>query len=254
MFLLNMYQRQLKYLDLILKNNKVPHAFLFYGRDAVYLKETAKDFLARLNEAEYTPAIKAEVHPDTLFVKRQADKKDIAIAQVRSVKDFSARTPLILKKKGVFIEEAQYLNEESWNALLKTLEEPSASTLIFLISGDLNSIPKTITSRVLTLPFQASADNLAKPAFGNDDIILSKLAGLEKLALAERFDLAKELAEAENKLEILDAWLIRWRSKLISAKDKATALKIENVAKTKNILATTNANPRLVLENLFLDL
>ena len=96
------YQRQLKYLDLILKNNKVPHAFLFYGRDAVYLKETAKDFLAQLNEAEHAESIKAEIHPDTLFVKRQPDKKDIAIAQIRAVKDFSARTPLTLRKKGIF--------------------------------------------------------------------------------------------------------------------------------------------------------
>ena len=249
-----MYQRQLKYLDLILENNKVPHAFLFYGRDAVYLKNIAKDFLARLNEAGYAESIKAEIHPDTLFVKRQADKKNIAIAQVRAVKDFSARTPLTLKKKGVFIEEAQYLNEESWNALLKTLEEPSASTVIFLISADLNSIPKTITSRVLILPFQASADNLTKLASGNSDIILSKLAGLEKLTLAERFDLAEKLAEHENKVEILDAWLVKWRCELVLAKDKSIALKIENVAKTKNILATTNANPRLVLENLFLNL
>ena len=38
------YTRQLKYLDLVLKNNKVPHALLFYGTDFIYQKNLAKDF------------------------------------------------------------------------------------------------------------------------------------------------------------------------------------------------------------------
>ena len=180
----NQYTRQLKYLDLILRNNKVPHAFLFYGRDTAYQKELAKSFLAQLNGQEFEVKIKTEVHPDTFFIRRLPDKKDITIAQVRDARNFVSRTPLSLIKKGVFIEEAQHLNEEAWNALLKTLEEPVSNTIIFIISSSVKDIPLTIISRVVSLPF-LSADFVLPEA--KDGIILSKLAKLESLSVAERF-------------------------------------------------------------------
>ncbi|MBI2052399.1 MAG: hypothetical protein HYT38_01830 [Candidatus Sungbacteria bacterium] len=242
-----MYSRQLKYLDLILRNNKVPHAFLFYGRDMAYQKELAKSFLSQLNDQASEAKIKAGVHPDTFFIRRRPDKKDITIAQVRDARNFVARTPLSLIKKGVFIEEAQYLNEEAWNALLKTLEEPVSNTIIFIISSSAKDIPATIISRVVSLPF-SSPDFVLPEA--KDGIILSKLAKLESLSAAERFNLADDLAKKESLAEIMDHWLVALRTDMLAG--KLSSDKLEAAATTRNVLLSTNANVRLALESLFL--
>ncbi|MBI4118709.1 MAG: hypothetical protein HY452_00395 [Parcubacteria group bacterium] len=242
-----MYSRQLKYLDLILRNNKVPHAFLFYGRDMAYQKELAKSFLSQLNNQEFEVKIKAGVHPDTFFIRRLPDKKDITIAQVRDARNFVARTPLSLIKKGVFIEEAQHLNEEAWNALLKTLEEPVSNTIIFIICSSVKNIPATIISRVVSLPFPSPGFVLPEV---KDGIILSKLVKLESLSAAERFSLANDLAKKENLAEIMDHWLLALRTDVLAG--KLGLDKLEAAATTRNVLSSTNANARLALESMFL--
>ena len=241
------YTRQLKYLDLVLKNGRAPHAFLFYGRDAAFQKKTAVDFLIRLNGSKEAAAIKAEVHPDVFFVRRLQDKKDVSITQIRDVKNFVSRTPVSLEHKGVFVEDAQYLNEEGWNALLKTLEEPSAGTTIFILSSSLKNIPPTIVSRVVSLPFSNPVFN---PSLAKDDIIIDKLAELENLPVADRFDLAEDLAGRENSAEIMDHWLLALRTKMLEKDFPAD--KLAATAAVKDVILSTNANARLALESLFL--
>ena len=245
-----MYFRQLNYLDLVLKNNAVPHALLLYGSDFNYQVNLAKDFLIKINKAEDKKQIINESHPDTIFISREDEKKEIGIAQMRRLKDFASLTSNHLKCKGIFIKEAEYLNEESWNALLKTLEEPMGNSIIFILSSNIKNIPKTIVSRVVSLPFY-NEDILNKVHSPKDDIIITKLCSIEKLAFAERIDLAEEIAKKENFFPLLDTWLIKLRSDLLVNNKKETAEFMESLAKAKNILLSTNVNTRLVLENFF---
>lgn len=248
----NKYLRQLNYLGLVLKNNRVPHALLFYGSDFNYQIALAKDFLVRLNNAEDKQQIEKEFHPDTFFIGREEGKKEIGIAQIRKLKDFVARTSSHLKNKGVFIKEAEYLNEEAWNALLKTLEEPLGDAVIFIFASNIKNIPKTIVSRVVSLPFY-NEDILRKTHNPKDDIIINKLCSIENFTFAEKIDLAEEIAKKENFLPLLDTWLIKLRADMLSGGYKMDRIKfIENLAEAKNLLVFTNVNVRLVLENLFL--
>ena len=219
-------------------------------------KKIAQSFLAKLNGQDEANT-NQESNPDILYIRRLEDKKEVAIAQIRALKDFASRTPLNLKTKAVIIEEAQYLNEESWNALLKTLEEPTSSTIVFILSSSLKSIPKTIFSRVASLSFETLLeDNVSGQKAGKDDIILNTLAGYSNMSLLERFDLAEKLAKEENIDYVLDNWLLILRSSLLedstSSSEKIKA--IEAIINTKNILISTNASARLVLENLFLNI
>ena len=43
------YSKQLNYLDLIIRNGKFPHAFLFYGRNKNYQTDLAKACVFRIN-------------------------------------------------------------------------------------------------------------------------------------------------------------------------------------------------------------
>lgn len=245
-----MYRRQLKYLDLILKNKCVPHAFLFHSRDGFFIKETAKNFFVKLNEFGFAESITAEINPDVFFARPEEGKKDISVAQVARLRKFASQTPSVLKIKGIFIEEAQRMNEEGWNGLLKTLEEPAANTVIFILTDSVKNIPKTILSRAVYLSFVSKPQNL-KPNL-KDDIIISKLAGLGRLSLLERFDLAEEMSQKENLADILDDWMLDLRFRMLQQNGSSEAKILAGTAKLKERLLNTNINPRLALENLFL--
>jgi len=53
----------------------------------------------------------------------------------------------------MIIDNVDNLNFNSFNALLKTLEEPPKNTVILIISHDIQKIPKTIVSRCTTIKF-----------------------------------------------------------------------------------------------------
>ena len=55
--------------------------------------------------------------------------------------------------KIVFIDNAEYLNLNSSNSLLKSLEEPSRNTFFFIIYNDASSIIDTIKSRCIQFKF-----------------------------------------------------------------------------------------------------
>ncbi len=258
------YSRQLNYLDLIIKNNKVPHAFLFYGRDMLYISNLAKSCAFRINcpgagwkdfesKNDLAEKIKKESHPDLFVVRRLEDKKDIAISQIRALRDFISKTPLELNFKTVVIEEAESLNEESWNAILKTLEEPSVNSVIFVLSSGISGIPKTVLSRVVSMPFY-DADNPKRQSGAKNDIILSKLASITGMSIVEKFDLAEKIALSGNAAIILDDWLLDLRSCILENPGKKLSESIGKIMGAKSILASTNASARLVLENLFLNI
>ncbi len=258
------YSRQLNYLDLIIKNGKMPHAFLFYGRDAEYKSNLAKSCVFRLNSPgskweDFLPSntlaqkIIKESHPDLFIVRRQEDKKEIAISQIRALKDFVSKTPIDLKLKSAIIEDAEFLNEESWNALLKTLEEPSGNTVIFILSSGISAIPKTAISRTVSVPF-FNADNSKRRHGAKNDIILRKLEGARKTAIFEKFDLAEKIASSGDPIEILDEWLLDLRTDILENPSRDLSKTIEKIIYTKNVLASTNANQKLVLENLLLQI
>ncbi|MBI2454302.1 MAG: hypothetical protein HYV54_01890 [Parcubacteria group bacterium] len=249
----NMYDRQLRYLDLVIKNNKFPNAFLFHGRDVVFQKETAKSFLARLNQPQWALSIKAEKHPDTLFIQKEEGKKDITVSQIAKLRKFASQTPLALNTKGIFITDAQHLNEEGWNALLKTLEEPAGQTIIFILAVSTKNIPATIISRAVALPF-SGVENSLRPLNPKDDIILNKLEQLDQLSVGARFDLAEVISKKENAADVLDDWMLNLRIKMLEGGSPKEVKTIAAVAGLKDQLVNTNINPRLALENLLLNI
>lgn len=94
------------------------------------------------------------VHPDLHVIKREKDKKNISIDQVRGLIHSLSMSSFLNSYKIGIIKNAESLNEESANALLKTLEEPRNKVVIILITSDLESLPATIVSRSQLLRFR----------------------------------------------------------------------------------------------------
>ena len=90
---------------------------------------------------------KANSHPDYYELAVEDDKTQIAVDQVRSLISDLHESSHQGGWKVANITSVHALNASSFNALLKTLEEPAANTLILLQATHLQRVPATIRSR-----------------------------------------------------------------------------------------------------------
>ena len=100
--------------------------------------------------------------PDLLLVAPEEDSRDIKIAQIRKVTDFIAKSSHGAKGKVIIIDSAHSLNNAAANALLKTLEEPSKATYLFLISNLPGALSATIRSRCQRIKIEAPTAAVGK--------------------------------------------------------------------------------------------
>src|SRR5581483_6465777 len=86
---------------------------------------------------------------NVLVVEKLEKKQNISIEQIRSVQRFLKLKTIGQKplRRAVLILDAQYMNEEAQNALLKTLEEPILDTLFVLTASGPNKLLPTVRSR-----------------------------------------------------------------------------------------------------------
>lgn len=100
------------------------------------------------------------IHSDIYFTKKESDKKNISIEQIRDfIRNLSMSSFLNSYKVGI-IKGAEGLSQGAVNALLKTLEEPKIKVVIILTVSDLELLPKTIISRSQVLRFRAVASHI----------------------------------------------------------------------------------------------
>lgn len=133
------------------------------------------------------------VHSDFHLIKKEKDKKNISIEQVRDfIKILNLSSFLNSYKIGI-IKNAESLSIEASNALLKTLEEPGKKVVVILIASSIEEIPQTIASRSQVLNFspvskESIYDYLVKSAGVNRSLAknISHLS-LGRPALALRF-------------------------------------------------------------------
>jgi DNA polymerase-3 subunit delta' len=102
-------------------------------------------------------------HPDLHRVRAEEGKLSIAVDQVREMTASLALTPHLAGLKVVVIESAERMTTEAANALLKSLEEPTPDTYLFLLAERPGRLMATIRSRCqrLTLKSPARAATLA---------------------------------------------------------------------------------------------
>ena len=98
--------------------------------------------------------LRADSHPDSHVVRLEEDAQQIKVDQVRGlIESLGLKSYRGGCKVGV-IEGAESLNANGANAFLKTLEEPTADTVLILIARPSHRLPATIASRCLRLTLQ----------------------------------------------------------------------------------------------------
>lgn len=156
------------FLTTAVSNGKVSHAYLFSGPAHIGKYSLAKEFAAAIlcakginacRECFNCKQLKNNSHPDIYTVERMIDekteklKKDITVEQIRDLKNRLQQSSFLNGYKIAIISEAQSINNNAANALLKILEEPSPKTIIILITDDLKKMSATVISRCQVLKF-----------------------------------------------------------------------------------------------------
>ncbi len=141
-----------------LQEGRLGHAILLLGQEGlgkrVLLRELSQQLLC-LNSIHEGPCgqcaschlFNAGTHPDLFMVEPSEPGKQIKIDQIRKVTDFVNTTPQRGDHKVVLLGPAEAMNINSSNALLKSLEEPSAQTTLLLYSHQPSGLLATIKSR-----------------------------------------------------------------------------------------------------------
>src|SRR5580692_9226040 len=95
--------------------------------------------------------LRSDSHPDVHAVRLEEDAQQIKVDQVRELIESLALKSYRGGYKVGVIEGAEALNANGANAFLKTLEEPSADTVLIMIARPNHRLPATIASRCLRL-------------------------------------------------------------------------------------------------------
>ncbi len=110
-------------------------------------------------------------HPDLMRVEPEEAGKAIGIDRVREVAGFQNLSAQYGRHQVVLIHPAERMNANAANALLKTLEEPSAGTVLLLVSDRPSSLLPTIRSRCQAWPLglmPAQAETWLRGQLGAD--------------------------------------------------------------------------------------
>ena len=144
----------------LFNNNKLPTKILLSGKKGIGKSLIVKNFLYKIFRDEKSKnLINKESHANVLNIKKNNDKKNIEIDQVRKIIKFTNQSSFNNKSRFIIIDDAEYLNINSSNALLKALEEPNNNVYFFLIYNSDLLILDTIKSRCLEIKIDINLEN-----------------------------------------------------------------------------------------------
>lgn len=144
-----------------LQREKCPNSLLFSGPEGVGKKDMALVVAKAMNclqsnddaceVCESCKAINKGRFPDVMVFS--ATKEIIKIDQMRQLKHAAYLKPMVGRKRIFIIEEAEKMNEEASNSLLKVLEEPPLFSHIILTTKNPYLLKPTLKSRCQILSF-----------------------------------------------------------------------------------------------------
>ncbi|HES4239065.1 TPA: DNA polymerase III subunit gamma/tau [Streptococcus pyogenes] len=145
------------------ESGKISHAYLFSGPRGTGKTSAAKIFAKAMNcpnQVDGDPCNQCDICRDiTNGSLEDVIEIDAAsnngVDEIRDIRDKSTYAPSRATYKVYIIDEVHMLSTGAFNALLKTLEEPTENVVFILATTELHKIPATILSRVQRFEFKA---------------------------------------------------------------------------------------------------
>lgn len=130
-----------KTLQAAIKKGKTSHAYLFTGPRGVGKTSIARILAHEVNNLPYS---NDSTHLDIIEIDAASNRR---IDDIRDLREKVHIAPVSAKYKVYIIDEVHMLTPESFNALLKTLEEPPEHVIFILATTEAHKLPATIISR-----------------------------------------------------------------------------------------------------------
>ncbi len=211
-----------------LQQGRLASTFLFVGPEGIGKRTTALEIAKallcettaanRLEACENCPGcrqVAAGTHPDLILIQKPADRNFIPVETFIGDREHRMREglchdiamkPFRGGRKVAIIDDADYLNQEGANCLLKTLEEPPPGSLIILICRSEQRQLPTIRSRSQIVRFRSLSDEDLLTVLLQQQLFPDRGAAQQAVAQAD--------GSVTRALEMADADLTSFREHL----------------------------------------
>ena len=157
-------------------NRKMPNKILLSGKKgsgkSTFAYHLVNFFLSKDEELKYDlienkinsenksfKLLQNNSHPNFYLIDLLAEKKNIDVAQIRGMISYTNKSTFNNQDRFIMIDNVEYLNKNSINALLKIIEEPNENIYFILIANSQKNILPTLKSRCITFKIHFSFDN-----------------------------------------------------------------------------------------------
>jgi len=202
-------------------------------------------------------------HADLFWIERGDGDTRVRIGQIRALQSALQLRSVEGGRRAAVIADAEWMNQEAQNALLRILEEPPAATTLVLATTTAAGLLATVRSRCQRVRLEA--DPSAAQQDPEREAIRERLDGLSAAAIPELLDWAAEyrgarstvVGDVEAFLETASLWI---RDRVTSAvraaaPDVARELDVfRTLGDCRKTLSQRNANPQMVVERALLAL
>jgi len=158
------HQRAIENLQAAISNDRLSHAYLFYGPAGVGKRLTAISLAKALLCRENGPVdfcgrcpscamIERGDHPNVRVYEPDPAKKEFTIDRIEELQSEMALAGTLASRRIFVLDRAEEMNEIAQNRLLKTLEEPREEALLLLIATHPEALRPTVLSRVQLIRF-----------------------------------------------------------------------------------------------------
>lgn len=196
---------------------KVSHAYILNGPDQSGKMMLAQRFAAALQceKGEEEPCMachsciqaKSKNHPDIIYLQHEKPAT-ISVNDIRTqINQDVAIKPYLSHYKVYIIDEAEKMNQQAQNALLKTLEEPPSYVVILLLTTNADTFLPTILSRCITLNLKMVPDAKIKDYLIKNFHVPDYKAEISTAFAQGNVGKAIQLAENESFNELKDSAL-----------------------------------------------
>ena len=162
------HEQIIEHLKNAITMDKVSHAYIFNGPEYSGKMMLAEAFAMALQCEEHNPDGCMNCHsckqaadrnqPDIIYVSHEKPNT-ISVDDIRQqLNNDIVIKPYSSKYKIYIVDEAEKMNPQAQNALLRTIEEPPAYAVIMLLTTNADSFLQTILSRCITLNLKSVKD------------------------------------------------------------------------------------------------